>query len=149
MLVRCMHMQKRSRESCPRKRLTSISLLTLQFLFVGCGCTSTDSNGVVYASRKAKNYALGAPRSLANPGTKWRGGATVDAPRSRPRRGKNQSADSNVPKSLQSLQQKLPSVQAILVHRRVNLLQVIQFVSFICLLLSLLACVTTAGTPRP
>ena len=44
-------------------------------------------------------------------------------------------------------QQSLPTVQAVLVPRKVNLLTVIQSASLGCLLLSLLNCLLTAGSP--
>ena len=138
-----MQMQSRPREWSPRKKMPSLVFLTLLLLSLGCTCTN------VHANAKANNYAVGSGTrrsrttgpnaTLVNLLSKWRGGAVAASSRSL---RKKQSVDTR-----QLQEQPLPSVHAILIHRRVNLLKVIQFVSLACLLRSLIACASTAGTP--
>ena len=93
-----------------------------------------------HASRTTGPNATGTS-TLDNHLPKWRGGAVAASSRSL---RKKQSVDTR-----QLQEQPLQSVHAILIHRRVNLLciKAIQFVSLACLLRSLIACASTAGTP--
>ncbi|KAI2513197.1 calcium-transporting ATPase [Fragilaria crotonensis] len=130
-------MQSRPKERSPHKIFSAVYFL---ILFLVVGCASAKANHHDYGVGAKLLLPLSASPSLDNLGSKWRGGAAATA-RSLSKKRSLQ------PDAFETQKHQLPSVQAILVHRRINLLKLLQLASLTSLLCSLVACVLTAGTP--